>query len=412
MQPVDRLFMAACCAALWVPVVVRAAAEEPVKLFAVARDTPVHGQVTLSPSLPENGSYPAGTVVTVTAEPDDGYVVDSIYYSLPGRWGPMYYEEMATSRSITVDRAMNIGASFIATAEVAHIEVKHNVIYAKPGAKALKYDVFSPKGADNLPCIVIIHGGGWVLNCEDVMRGLARELTRDGKFVVCSIDYRWAGKADGDEQSNTMADIIGDVYGAIAHIREHAADYGADPWRIGLTGDSAGGHLSAAASLMVDMIGDGGFGRTPGVFQFKPTYIPDGMSIGQLRDELLKSIKAAAPSYGVFDAGSLNHYSDDPEADASWKEAIAPQSHIPEASERAVPQFLTRGTKDTLISDEMVTDFKAALEARGQRAEYLQVEGAAHAFFDWKPDAQTKAAFRQYGVPYAARMKAFFEETL
>ena len=386
--------------------------DQTVQTFKVTVDPSLNGSVSLSPALPADGKYPAGTVVTVTAAPDEGYVIDSIYYALPGRWGPLYYETMDTRCPVTVDRDLSIGASFIAASEVSHIDVTHNVIYAKPGVKALKYDVFSPKGARDLPCIVIIHGGGWVMNCEDVMRGLARELTRGGDYVVCSIDYRWAGKADGDEQSNTMADIIGDVYGAIAHIREHAADYGADPSRIGLTGDSAGGHLSAAASLMVDMIGDGGFGRTPGVFQFKPTYIPDGMSIGQLRDELLKSIKAAAPSYGVFDAGSLNHYSEDPAANDRWKEAIAPQSHIPEASERAVPQFLTRGTKDTLISDEMVTDFKAALEARGQRAEYLEVEGAAHAFFDWKPDAQTKAAFVEYGVPYAALMKAFFEETL
>jgi carboxylesterase type B len=44
---------------------------------------------------------------------------------------------------------------------------------------------------------------------------------------------------------------------------EHASQYGGDPTRIGLTGDSAGGHLSAAASLMTNMIGARGFGKTP-----------------------------------------------------------------------------------------------------------------------------------------------------
>ena len=103
------------------------------------------------------------------------------------------------------------------------------LVYAKPGVKPLKYDVFSPKGAKNLPCIIIIHGGGWTTNTEDIMRGLARELTKDGKFVVFSIDYRWAMKLDGDATNNTMADIAGDVFGAIAHIMEHAAEYGGDP---------------------------------------------------------------------------------------------------------------------------------------------------------------------------------------
>ena len=61
------------------------------------------------------------------------------------------------------------------------------------------------------------------------MRGLARELTKGGKFVVASIDYRWAGKADGDATGNTMANLIEDVFGGIAHIMEHAAEYGGDP---------------------------------------------------------------------------------------------------------------------------------------------------------------------------------------
>lgn len=230
--------------------------------FKVVLDQSANGRIVVQPELPADGNYPAGTVVTVTATPADDYAVDSIYYSLPGRWGPVFYETMAASGPVTVDKEMSIGASFILASEVAHIDVKHNVVYAQPGKKALKYDVFSPKGAKDLPCIVIIHGGGWVLNCEDVMRGLARELTKGGDFVVCSIDYRWAGKADGDARNNTMADLIGDVYGAIAHIREHAAEYGADPSRIGVTGDSAGGHLSAVASLMPNMIGDGGFGKS------------------------------------------------------------------------------------------------------------------------------------------------------
>jgi acetyl esterase/lipase len=176
---------------------------------------------------------------------------------------------------------------------VSHINVTNNVVYAKPGVKPLKYDVYSPKGARNLPCIVLIHGGGWNANDEDIMRGLARELTKGGRFVVFSIDYRWAGKTDGDATNNTT-----------------------------------------------------------------------------------------------------------------------PLSHIPKASERSVPQYLTRGTKDPLISNAAVTEFVDALVQAGQRVEYVQVGGASHAFFDWKPDAATKATFAKYGAYYAAGMKAFFMSVL
>lgn len=380
--------------------------------FTVTVVPPVHGKLQLSPALPADGKYAAGTVVTVTTTPDPGYALDSAWYSVPGQFGQMYHEGASREFKVTIDQNKRIGASFIEEAAVKDLVVTHDVVFAKPGVKPLKYDVFAPKGARNLPVIVIIHGGGWTANDEDVMRGLARELTKGGKFVVASMDYRWAGKADGDATNNTMANLIEDVFGGIAHIMEHAAQYGGDATRIGVTGDSAGGHLSAAASLMTNMIGSRGFGKTPGVFEFMPSYMPKGKTVEQVRTEMSKAIRAAAPSYGVFSAAQLNHYSEDPKADDSWKTAIAPLSHIPLASERSVPQYLTRGTNDRLISDAAVKEFTDALAKAGQRVQYVQVGGAGHAFFDWKPDDNTKATFAKYGVYYAAEMKAFFASVL
>jgi len=113
--------------------------------------------------------------------------------------------------------------------------------------------------------------------------------------------------------------------------------------------------------------------------------------------------------------GTLNSVPSGYEAktvDQTWKDAVAPQSHIPLASERSVPQFLTRGTNDRLISDAAVKEFTDALVKAGQRVEYVQVGGANHAFFDWKPDERTQATFAKYGVYYAAGMKAFFTSVL
>jgi acetyl esterase len=378
--------------------------------FTVTLDAPVNGRFQVSPAPLADGRYAAGTVIRVSTRPDAGYIFDSGYYSAPGRFGAMYYESMTPTFTVTVNRDMRIGASFIEKSAVDHVTVKQDVVYAQPGVKPLKYDVFTPKGAKaSLPIVVIIHGGGWAANDENIMRGLARELTRGGKFVVASIDYRWAGKADGDATGNTMANLIEDVFGAVAHIMEHARDYGGDATRIALTGDSAGGHLAAAGSLMGHMIGERGFGRTPGVFEFMPSYLPRGKSVADVRKQMLAAIKAAAPSYGVFDGPLLNHYSDDAAADATWQAAISPLRQIPKATERAVPQYLVRGTRDSLITDETCRAFMDALVRQGQRVQYVQVGGAQHAFFDWKPDAATKATFMQYGVYYAAGMKAFFE---
>jgi acetyl esterase len=379
----------------------------PATSFTLTLDPAVNGTYKVTPAPGTDGKYATGTVVTVTATPATGYVLDAIYNILATGRG-VYMESMVSPAKITVDKDLKIGASFIEASAVAHINVTQDVVYAKPGVKTLKYDVFSPKGAKNLPIIVIIHGGGWTSNTEDIMRGLARELTKGGQYVVCSIDYRWAQKRDGDATNNTMANLIEDVYGAVAHIMEHAAEYGGDPTKIGLTGDSAGGHLSAACSVMPNKIGSGGFGKTPGVFEYMPSYMPKNKTVAQVRTEMMTAIKAAAPSYGVFSGTLLNTYMEDTTSTKLKKEAISPINNVPKATKRSVPQYLTRGTNDGLIKDEAVKAYVDTLVKRGQTVEYTQLGGAGHAFFDWKPDERTKATFMKYGVYYAAEMKAFF----
>lgn len=391
------------------------AQSETSKTFTVTAEQVENGGLKITPPLPDDGKVPAGTVLTVTLTPAAGYTVDSGYYSTPGPWGRAYHESPTPEFQVTVDQDKGIGASFIEQKALEGFTVKHDVVYAQPGVKKLKYDVFSPVGAKNLPMIVIIHGGGWTSNNEDVMRGLARELVRGGTYVVMSMDYRWLGTRDGDAVPNTMANLIEDVFGGIAHFQEHAVEYGGDPTRMAVTGDSAGGHLSAAAINFVDQIGDGGFGVKEGVYEFKPTYLPEGKSVDQARRELTSAIKVAAPSYGVFAGafltGAGGRRGDAPPPEAEYK-AVAPLEHIPNINDRAVPQYLLRGTADPLIQDAPVREYADALKAAGQTVVYEQVEGAGHAFFDWKPDAGTKAVFAKYGVPYAAKMKAFFDKVL
>lgn len=240
------------------------------------------------------------------------------------------------------------------------------------------------------------------------MRGLARELIKGGKYVVASIDYRWIGNGDGDATPNKMYQLIEDCYGAILHIQEHAAEYGMDPMKLAVTGDSAGGHLSASMATLIERVGDGGFGVKPGVYEFMPTYMPDGMTVQQAQKNLMEAIQVAAPSYGVFDRGSLARFVRDLPADAQF--AVAPNDNIPAAKDRAVPQYLVLGTKDRTVGREPMEKYVENLKAAGQKAELVIIEDAEHAFFDWKPDQRTKATFEKYGVPYAADMMRFFDE--
>jgi pimeloyl-ACP methyl ester carboxylesterase len=62
------------------------------------------------------------------------------------------------------------------------------------------------------------------------------------------------------------------------------------------------------------------------------------------------------------------------------------------------------------VSREPIERYVEHLKAAGQKAELVIIEGASHAFFDWKPDQGTKDTFAEYGVPYAADMMRFFDE--
>jgi acetyl esterase len=383
--------------------------KSPQEIFTVTLAPGENGSYTIDPKIPDDGKVKAGTVLTVKATPASNYGLDAIYYTVKGgMWGTTSYESFEPAMKITVTKDMVIGATFVDKSLVQNINVTHDVVYAQPGIKPLKYDVFAPKGAKNLPCIVIIHGGGWSSNNEDIMRGLARELVKGGRYVVFSVDYRWMNKLDGEAKSTHMHQLIEDVFGAIAHIQENAKKYGADPNRIAVTGDSAGGHLSAAAATLSPLIGNAGFGEREGVYQYKPSYIPMGKSIDRVKTEITNAVKAVAPSYGPFHASDFKGFLEQ-KADTLYLNAISPIEYVPSVSQRALPHFIVRGTNDPIVPNAVVQPYVDVLQTEGQRVEYIQVEGAGHAFFDWKPDAPTRSTFAQLGVKYADAMRTFFD---
>lgn len=353
----------------------------------------------------EKGAYlPKGTVLKFIATPDPGYAFECGYQAMNGGFA-FFTEYFQKEFEVNVSGNCSVGASFVEPSVLKGVTCRQDIVYAQPGVKPLKYDAFIPDGAKKLPGIVIIHGGAWRMNCEDVMSGMARELARDGKYVVFSIDYRWIGTADGDKTPNTMNQLIEDCYGAILHIQEHAAEYGLDPTKLAVTGDSAGGHLCASVANMIEKVGDRGFGKIPGVYEYRPTYMPEGMKIKDARKSLL-AIKAVAPNYGIFDVSDIKRFVRDLPEDG--QKAVAPIANIPSPKVRQIPHWLNRGTEDTTVSDEANVLYYNALKAAGQSVEYIKVPGAQHAYYDWKPDSATKEVFWKYGAPYARQMEDFF----
>ncbi|AFM16673.1 esterase/lipase [Mycolicibacterium chubuense NBB4] len=92
------------------------------------------------------------------------------------------------------------------------------------------------------PLLVFYHGGGHVIGSLESHDDLCREICRAGEVHVLSVDYRLAPEHKAPAGA-------ADAYAAYLWAREHAAELGADPDRVAVGGDSAGGNLSAVVSL-------------------------------------------------------------------------------------------------------------------------------------------------------------------
>jgi len=97
-------------------------------------------------------------------------------------------------------------------------------------------------GEPDAPLLVFYHGGGHVIGSLDTHDDLCREICRTGRVHVLSVDYRLAPEHKAPAGSE-------DAYAAYLWAREHAAELAADPQRVAVAGDSAGGNLAALVSL-------------------------------------------------------------------------------------------------------------------------------------------------------------------
>ena len=122
--------------------------------------------------------------------------------------------------------------------------VHHAVPMREVAGWRLGADITVPLGEPPFPVLIYLHGGGWVMGAPHTHRRLATELAALGLLVV-SVDYRRAPK-------HRFPAAVQDAEYAVGWAAGHAAEYGGDPSRMIVGGDSAGANLSACVLTGTD----------------------------------------------------------------------------------------------------------------------------------------------------------------
>jgi acetyl esterase len=123
--------------------------------------------------------------------------------------------------------------------EVAHVEDRD--IPGPPGRIPTR--LYRPEGSGPLPLLVYFHGGGWVLGGLASHDVVCRSLANASGCAVLAIDYRLAPE-------HTFPAAVDDCYAAASWAVANAKSLGADPARVAVGGDSAGGNLAAVMALL------------------------------------------------------------------------------------------------------------------------------------------------------------------
>jgi acetyl esterase len=144
---------------------------------------------------------------------------------------------------VSVEEAREaMGASQAAMPPAPEVHAVDDLTVAGPNGE-VPVRVYRPSGASDLPVLVWLHGGAFALGELDHYDRTCSELALACEAVVVSVDYRLAPE-------HQFPAGVEDAYAAATWVVEHAAEIGGDPACVAIGGDSAGGTLAAAVTLM------------------------------------------------------------------------------------------------------------------------------------------------------------------
>ena len=245
---------------------------------------------------------------------------------------------------------------------------------ATAGYRPLQLDLWVPDSAQPPPLVVWIHGGGWMIGDR---RFLPETLRPDQLFdalvaaglAVATIDYRLALEAPFPAQ-------LHDAKAAIRYLRAYADELGISTGRIGVWGESAGGHLAALVGLTgsrPDLEGGMGVvGPSSAVDVVVDWYGPaDFTTMPRMTPPPHIAAKLEPAMHTPPEDSLVAGLDDAARADAS------PVTHV---TADAPPFLLVHGTADWLVPYAQSEQLHAALTGAGVDCRLEPVQNAQHIF--------------------------------
>lgn len=279
-----------------------------------------------------------------------------------------------------------IGAEMMtAEGHAPRIDILSGIYYAQVKSlramHPLRMTLFIPRTTAKKPAVIYFPGGGFTSSDYEKFAEMRFALARAG-FVVAAAEYRVI--------PNRFPAPVEDAKAAVRWVRAHAEEYGVDPDRIAVLGDSAGGYITQMLGTTNDETGwdKGDFTHVSSAVQAVVSLygISDLLSIGEGFDETIQAIHL---SPAVTESLLVNG--------PAFKTLPAPLCETPEAAHHASalyhvngnepPFLLMHGTVDPLVSPLQSKHMYDTLKAHGDDVEFVMVKGAKHADLIWHQDA-------------------------
>lgn len=226
------------------------------------------------------------------------------------------------------------------------IEVTRGVPIREVGGWRVSADIHRPTGEPPFPTLLYLHGGAWVMGAPDTHRRLAADLAGLGLLTVV-IDYRRAPK-------HRFPAAVEDTVHALSWARTQVAEFGGDPDRLLVGGDSAGANLAAAALASADA------GSVVGALLFYGGY------------DFHRAVPVLRHLLGGDTPDTQRYLRPDDARDLLDDPRLHPERYCAGFP----PTLVLTGTDDPLVGES--TELAARLAAAGVPHELVRLAGAPH----------------------------------